>query len=131
MVPPLVAVLALLAPPVGHAGEKPAIELGVRTAAGPEETLASRGARLYLATPEIMLGVRASAHLDVLAGCGAGAAVLVRPSGGVVDLTASGTLGVRLRGKGANLLALARAEGLAGGGAAIGFHLQLSFDRAP
>ncbi len=101
----------------------------MRTAAGSDEALAGAGVRIFRAHPEILVGVHHGPHLDLFAGVGAGAAYLVRPPRGVVDLTVSGTLGLRVPMEGANLLATARAEALAGGGAVVTLRLQLSFGR--
>jgi hypothetical protein len=131
MVPAVAAVLALLAPPPvpAYVGAEPAIELGLRTTAGLDQALAGEGARLYRAQPELVLGVRSAPHLDILAGGGVGPVYVVRPAGGVVDLTVSATLGLHFQMmEGANVLALARAEALAGGGVALTLHVRLSFD---
>ena len=128
MLAAIAAVLGLLAPQA-HAGPVPAVELGLRTTAGADEALAGGGARLYRAQPEVLVGAHPAAHLDLIAGGGLGPAYVVRPPGGAVDLTVSGTLGLRFPVEGANVLVTARAEALTRGGAAVTLHLGLSLDR--
>jgi hypothetical protein len=126
----LAGLLALLAPWPAFAQDRPAVKLGLRLTAGADEALASGGARLYRAQPGIAIGVRPARHLDIVAGAGVGAAYVVRPPRGGVELAMSGMLGVRFPVEGANVLATARVEAVTGSGAAVSLHLETSFDRA-
>lgn len=128
----LAAVLAVLelAPSLTRAVPSPAIGLSFRTATGLDERLAGPDTALYRAQPEILVDLP-SGRLDVFAGGGVGPAYVVRPKGRGegVGVTVSGAAGLRFPLEGAKVLAMARAEGLGGGGMAITFDLQMSFDR--
>ena len=100
-----------------------------RAGSGLDGALAGKGGRLYRLQPELVIGLRPQDHVEVYAGGGVGPAYLVRSSGGGVAASVSGVVGLRLLGRGDRALSLlGRAEGVAGGGAALSLDLHLSFD---
>jgi hypothetical protein len=129
-VPAVLAVLELVRWPA-RAELDPPIGLSFRAATGLDDRLGGPGTSVYRAQPEILLGLHRTPDLDVFAGGGVGPAYVVRPPGRGegFSVTASGTVGLRFPVDGARVLAIARVDGLGGGGVTITVDLQLTFDR--
>jgi hypothetical protein len=109
------------------AERRPTLWVSTRTGTGPDGALAGKGGRLYRLQPEVVLGFRAFDRVEVYTGAGLGPVYLVRSSGGGVVPSASGVLGLRLLMRGDPAVSvLARAEAVAGGGAAVSFDLHLT-----
>lgn len=107
-----------LAPPMG---------LSFRVVTAADERLAGPSTSVYRAQPEILMGFRPAPHLDVFVGGGVGPAYVVRPAGrgDGVRVTASGEVGLRFPVDGTTVRAMARIEGLGGGGVAITLDVQM------
>jgi hypothetical protein len=122
----VLAVLGMLTPPPPTEPIR-MVEVSMRTTTGLDLSLVGPQARLYRAQPEIMLRIRPSGGLAVLAGGGLGPALVVRGPLGRVDLSVSGAVGVRFPVGGTTVSALTRAESVVGGATTLSLAVQLSF----
>jgi hypothetical protein len=116
---------------VSPAPYSPSLILELRAAAGHDEALLGPMATFYRNQPELQLGFRPLAHLELFAGGGLGSAYVVPDPGaqGVASgptFTVSGALGARFPWERVPVSAVARAESVNGHGVAVTLDLTLN-----
>jgi hypothetical protein len=128
------AALALVEPPEKPLCAEqacPTVRFAVRSNNGLDRVLTGARFGLYRAQPELFIGFRPLPGVSLIAGGGAGPAVVVHGGGKHthhgVGFTSSGALGARVVVNGTLMLAIARVEAVIGHAPVVTLELRVTF----